>query len=323
MKAMILAAGLGTRLRPLTLEKAKPAVPLLGIPLILRIAERLLTLNVTGFRLNLHHLPHTIESIFAQAPGNRFPVSFSYEPEILGTAGGLKANEEFFSDDTFLMVNGDIVTDFPLEEAIAFHKDRGASATLILMEQEEPYRYHPVRIDRDHRLRGFKGAHPGGELRPEAYVFTGVHILEPDIFSYIKPSCFFEINDRAYPAAMNDGRTVLGYPVNGYWNDIGTPQRYLQAHSDLFAREFAPDRVIVGNHCDISDEARVGPSVAVGAGCSVEPGAIIRNSILWERVHVEQGAIIENSIVASDVTVRGECIDTILTVNGEAPIVFD
>ena len=165
MKAMILAAGLGTRLRPLTLERAKPAIPLLGKPLIIRLIEKLMQQGATDFRLNLHHLPHTIENLFQSPPWDSLPVSFSHEPRILGTAGGLKANEAFFDQGTFLMVNGDIVLEFSLEEAIAFHRDRKALATLVLYPQQEPYRHSPIRVDDEGHFRHFKGIWPGNTPR--------------------------------------------------------------------------------------------------------------------------------------------------------------
>ena len=171
MKAMILTAGLGTRLRPLTLERAKPAIPLLERPLVVHLITKLMKDDVADFRLNLHHLPHTIERIFQSTASGDLPVSFSYESQILGTAGGLKANESYFDGDTFLMVNGDIVIDFPLKEALAFHKENKPLATLILYPQSAPYSYFPMQIDEDGLLRNFKGACLGGKLRPETVRF--------------------------------------------------------------------------------------------------------------------------------------------------------
>jgi mannose-1-phosphate guanylyltransferase len=239
MKAMILAAGLGTRLRPLTLEIAKPAAPLLGKPLVARLIERLLREGVTDFRLNLHHIPDSVEAVFRKTPWDALPVSFSHEPEILGTAGGLKANESFFSAGTFVMANADIVMDFSLREAFEFHSERAALATMILYRQQPPFRYFPVRIDLEGHLRDFKGMCPGGDLRPETYVFTGVHILEPRIFEYIPRGRFCEINDEVYTAALARGEGIYGYPVTGYWNDLGDPTRYLAAHRDLLLREIS------------------------------------------------------------------------------------
>ncbi len=318
MKAMILTAGLGTRLRPLTLELAKPAIPLLGKPLVVRLVETLRGAGITAFRLNLHHLPHTIERIFASPPYDRLPVSFSYEPDILGTAGGLKANESFFERDVFVMANGDIIADFPLREALAFHRSRNPAATMILYPQSEPYRYTPIRIDTDFRIRGFKGRATGGDLQPETYVFTGIHILDPRIFAFIPKREFHEINDQVYPLFMDAGHEILGFPVAGYWNDLGDPVRYLEASRHALG--------ISGRSRYVSDRAelRTGAPACEGSviesGCVLEEGARVEHSILWERVTVKQHVHISHCIVAADMTVAQDCHGRIITRNGEKPI---
>ena len=321
MKAMILTAGLGTRLRPLTLERAKPAIPLLEKPLVVRLITKLLRDDVTTFRLNLHHLPNTIKTIFRSPQWADLAVSFSHESQILGTAGGLKANESYFNSDTFLMVNGDIVMDFPLKEALAFHKENKPLATLLLYPQSAPYRYSPIRIDEDGRLRNFKGACPGGELRPETYVFTGVHILEPDIFSLIPPGVPWEINDQVYPKALNAGEKVLGFPVEGYWSDLGNPSRYLGTQKELLMREGTTPSPRIAAGADVSSDSFIGPFVSIGEGCIIEAGAGIENSILWEDVRVKKNCFVRNCIIGSGVTINRNCSDTVITRNGEAPIV--
>lgn len=321
MKAMILSAGLGTRLRPLTLERAKPAIPLLEKPLVARLITKLLRDDITAFRLNLHHLPHTIETIFQSTEWGDLPVSFSYESQILGTAGGLKANESYFHRETFLMVNGDIVMDFPLKEALAFHKENKALATLILYPQSAPYRYSPIKIDEHGRLRNFKGACPGGKLRPETYVFTGVHILEPDIFSLIPPGVPWEINDQVYPQALNAGEKVLGFPVEGYWSDLGNPSRYLATQRELLMREGTTPSTSISAGAEVSPDSSIGPFVSIGDACVVEAGAGIENSILWKNVRVKKNCFVRNCIIGSDVTIDRDCSDSVITRNGEAPIV--
>jgi NDP-sugar pyrophosphorylase family protein len=320
MKTMILAAGLGTRLRPLTYERAKPAIPLLGEPLLIRLIRWLAAQGAGAFRINLHHLPHTIESLFSAAPWDTMPVSFSYEPEILGTAGGLKANESFFDDGTLVMVNGDIVADFSITEALRFHRERGALATLLLVRQDPPYQYVPVRIDRENRLRNFKGACPGGDLLPEAYIFTGVHILEPEIFRFIPPDQFYEINDQVYPAAMKSGLPVYGYPVEGYWNDLGQPWRYLDAQRALMERAGRHASAHVSSTSTIAAASRLGPFVSVGTSCQVDAASSLENSILWDRVRVKDQASLKSCIVGSDMTVSGTHEHRIITRYGEVPL---
>jgi NDP-sugar pyrophosphorylase family protein len=329
MKAMILAAGLGTRLRPLTLERAKPAIPILGKPLVIRLIERLAEEGVKAFRLNLHHLPDTIRSIFESGIREPFPsrnltASFSFEPEILGTAGGLKANESFFDDELFVMANGDIIVDFPLTEAIAFHRQRNALATLLLYPQSRPYRHLPVRIDEEGRLHNFKGAPAShGKVRPEAYVFTGVHLLSPEIFDFIPPACFSEINDEVYPAAIRSGKAVFGFPVEGYWNDLGNPVRYLEAQKDLLMRSSLSPPAWISNLAEIEETARVGPFVSIGAGCRLERSSLVENAVLWEDVTINSRGLVRDSILGAGVTVPGECCGQIITRSGEVPIVSE
>ncbi len=320
MKAMILAAGLGTRLRPLTLDRPKPAMPLLGKPLVARIVEQLMEQGVEQFRINLHHLPESVENIFASPPRDKLPVSFSHEPEILGTAGGLKANEAFFDNETLLMVNGKIVMEFSLEAALSFHRVRGAFATLILYPQNPPFAYSPIRIDGDGRLREFKGTWPGGRLREETFVFTGIHIVEPEIFRFIPPGVFYEINDKVYPQALKEGKGIFGFPVEGFWTDPSTPGRYLEAQKNLLAFQGNDPPWYVSPEADRAETARVGRFAGIEAGCVLEAHSSVENSILWENVHVKKGASVGNCVIGSDVTIYGDVENKVITRYGEAPL---
>lgn len=320
MKAMILAAGLGTRLRPLTLEIAKPAMPLLGKPLVARLIERLAREGATEFRVNLHHAPDTVRAVFRTPPWDALPVSFSYEPQILGTAGGLKANEAFLDDATFIMANADVVADFSLQEALAYHRGHSALATMILYRQEPPFRFFPMRIDQEGRVRNFKGTCPGGDLRPQTYVFTGIHILEPAIFQYIPDGRFCEINDEVYPKALANGEKILGFPVEGYWNDLGEPARYLGAQKDLFLQNSTGPRTCLSTDVTIADSATVGPFVSAGRGCVIEPGAVVENAILLENVTIRKGAVVRNCVIGPGVTLDGRFNARVITTAAETAI---
>lgn len=322
MKSMMLAAGLGTRLRPLTLERAKPAIPLLGKPILIRLIERLMECGATDFRINLHHLPATIERIFEKPDREDLPVSFSHEPQILGTAGGLKANESFFDQGTFLMVNGDIVFDFPLAEAIAFHREREALATLVLLPQRPPFTYVPVRIYQEGSLWNFKGAGTRGNPSPEDYLFTGVHILEPEIFDFIPSNVFHEINDQVYPEAIRSGKRVCGFPVQGYWNDVGDPVRYLEAQRAMLTKSGIIGLSYISPEAKASSEAAVGPFVSVEAGCILEAGSYTSNAVLWEGVRLKQGSSVRNCIIGSDISVASEKVNRIITHSGERELAW-
>lgn len=327
MKSLILTAGLGTRLRPLTLERAKPTIPLLGKPLLFWLLENLLSQGVDGFRLNLHYLPHSVEQIFERVPGLNMPVSFAHEPEILGTAGPLKANEAFFDNDTFLMVNGDIVIDFSFREALAFHKNQGALATLLMFPQPSPPRYFPIRIDAEGNLLNFPHISRTGDALPHNYVFTGIHILEPEIFQFIPHGVPYEINEQVYPEAIKRGAKVLGFPVSGYWNDVGSPQRYLEAQRDLlnFETKLCVSGTKIPYTC-VSPEARIeesaafGPFSTAGEGCLVRSESIVENSILWEDVEVMEKAHVQNCIAGSGVILKNHVHNKIVTRFGELDI---
>lgn len=321
MKAMILAAGLGTRLRPLTLDRPKPAMPLLGKPLVVRIVEQLMEQGVDKFRINLHHLPEPVESIFATRDRNGLPVSFSHEPEILGTAGGLKANESFFDNETLLMVNGKIVMEFSLADALAFHRKRRAFATLILYRQSPPFKYSPIRIDEEGRLREFKGKWEGGKPRDETFVFTGIHIIEPEIFGFIPPGVFYEINDKVYPRAMKEGKRIFGFPVEGFWTDPSTPGRYLDAQRGLLSFRGSDPPSYVSPAAHVAETARIGPLVGVESGCVLDANTSIENAMLWENVRLKRGSSLRNCIIGSGITIDGKVEDKVITRYGEAPLV--
>lgn len=321
MKAMILAAGLGTRLRPLTLECAKPAVTVCGKPLILRTVERLNQQGISSFRLNLSWLPSTVRSVFEQPDSSGFDVTFSHEPIILGTAGGLKTNQDFLESDTFLMVNGDILFDFRLDEAINFHRRTNALATLILMRQTPPFQYTPVRMDKYSKITSF--AHNGASREPtaEIYVFTGIHILEPGIFQYIESGVFFEIISQAYKSALGNREKILGFPVEGYWNDLGNPARYLEAVKDALSGRLGslPIEAWISPKASVHVSAQLS-NVTLDSGSIVESGCIIENSIIWENSIIRKGSVVKNCIVGKGTEIRGNHFDEVITVNGSGPV---
>jgi NDP-sugar pyrophosphorylase family protein len=234
MKAMILAAGLGTRLRPLTNTIPKPLLPVAGTPLI---AWNLLLLRQHGFHevvINLHHLGPMIER--ALGTGSKFGlrIIYSQEPVILGTGGGIKQAEPHFSGDPVLVLNGDTLFELDLTALCAFHRERKAAATLVLREDPEAARWGLVEVaagNRIVRITG-RGLSDPGPTQPR--MFAGVHILNPRLLRDVKPGVESSIID-PYVAAIARGEPVLGYDLHGYWSDVGTPERYSRAEQDARA----------------------------------------------------------------------------------------
>ncbi|MBP2689464.1 MAG: Nucleoside-diphosphate-sugar pyrophosphorylase family protein [Deltaproteobacteria bacterium] len=295
MKAMLLAAGLGTRLRPLSLEIPKPVIPVLGEPLCGHAMAFLHAHGADSFLLNLHHGPETVRGKVTAWAAGRFPVEFAYEPEILGTGGGIGNAREYLRGGTFLTANSDAVVRFPLANALASHRATGALATLVLLPDRSK-RYTPVRVRDDGRIAGFGGAAPAGAS--EGF-YTGYLIAEPELLDRIprgRPSCI--VRDTFVPLIAT-GAPIFAFMTEGTFLDFGTPADYLRGTLALLAERevgkephsFAHPRASIGKG------ATVGPDAVVEEGAAVGAGAAVRRAILWPGAVVPPGALVENGIL--------------------------
>lgn len=234
MKAMILAAGLGTRLRPLTNTVPKPLLPVGGAPLIV---WNLLLLKRHGFRqvvINLHHLGPMIEQ--ALGGGSKFGVQilYSHEPVILGTGGGIKQAEPHFSGEPVLILNGDTLVELDLEALRDFHRTRNAAATLVLREDSDAARWGLVEVGEEGKILRITGKGLLDSVPATPRMFAGVHILHPRLLRQVPKGAASSIID-VYVGAIERGEPVFGYDMQGYWSDIGTAERYAQAERDVRA----------------------------------------------------------------------------------------
>lgn len=231
MKAMILAAGLGTRLRPLTNTIPKPLLPVAGTPLIV---WNLLLLRRHGFRevvINLHHLGPMIEQAVGNGSKYGLRIWYSQEPVILGTGGGIKQAEPFFSGEPALILNGDTLVEIDLEALSSFHRQHQAAATLVLRSDPDAARWGLVEVDDAHRIVRITGRglpEPTGTL---PRMFAGVHILQPRLLRDVPKGKESSIID-AYVGAIQRGEPVVGFDHGGYWSDVGTPERYAEVERD-------------------------------------------------------------------------------------------
>ncbi len=226
MKAMILAAGFGTRLLPLTEKIPKALLPVCGRPLISYTLAFLKKWGIKEIIINLHHHPQSIEKEIGD--GSRFGlrIYYSHEPEILGTGGGIKKAESFLANETFLVINSDILVDFDLSRVMDFHRKNKALATMVLRQEEEINSYGAIEIDRDGRVRQFLNKIPAGSrLELKRLIFTGIHLFEPEVFQYIPANIFCSIND-TYIELIRKSKMIYGYLMEGYWVDLGTKERY-------------------------------------------------------------------------------------------------
>lgn len=237
MKAMILAAGLGTRLRPLTNDIPKPLLPVGGQALICHHLQRLKKSGITDVFINVHYLGDKI--IEALGKGDRFgmKITYSKEPDLLGTGGGIKKIQSALGAGPFLVLNADILVSLDLKKLVSFHQEKGGFATLVLREDAKVDTYGVIAVDGQDQVRDILGkvrriAERKEECEIRRLMFTGIHVMETEVLDYIPPGQFYSIID-AYIEMLRLDKKIAGYLMDGYWNDIGVPDRYEKANRDF------------------------------------------------------------------------------------------
>ncbi len=235
MKAMILAAGLGTRLRPLTDNLPKPLLPLEGRPLIEHTLLLLRTYGVMDVVINLHYQGEKIMQALGDGSRWGMKILYSEEPRILGTAGGIKKVEALLSEEPFLVINSDILVEIHLDRVIEFHQREKAAATMVLREDPEVDSWGAVGIDSHHRIRQLLGKPDWTGEKLSKRMFAGIHVMDPRVLTYIPGQGFSSIID-VYIEMIQKGERIVGQTLKDYWMDIGTPERYRQAQEDLKRR---------------------------------------------------------------------------------------
>ncbi len=316
MKAMILAAGLGERLRPLTNELPKPLVPVANRPIIEYNLRLLKKYGIQEVAVNLHHLGDKIQDHLGD--GRRFglQITYSREPRLLGTGGGIRRLQAFFGHEAFIVINADILIDIDLMDLVVFHRAQGALATMALRPNEDVVRYGTIHTDDGGRIREFLGKLRAKTDTLHPWMFTGVHVMEPGVFERMPDQESFCINRDVYAQWVRAGHPCYGYLHRGYWRDLGTPTDYLQANLDLLETDlaFAPPEDPEGTFeqspqasltapCKfgagsvVAGDAVVGPGVVLGAGSHVSAGARVARSVLWPDARIEAGEVVEQMIV--------------------------
>ena len=303
MKAMILAAGLGTRLRPLTLKRPKALIPVANRPLIDRTVEYLKFHGVREIVVNAHHHHNQISKHLDQGRPFGIRIEVRVEPEILGTGGGIKNTTDFWDTDPFIVVNGDVLTNIDLIKAYKRHLRKRNPATLVLHDCRP---FNKIQIDSHSRIVDIP--FENYPKSPGRLAFTGIHVIEPELLSHIPGGAFSNIID-CYRELIRKGTPIGAYVVKGhYWRDIGTVSNYIHASKEALRK----DSFLIGRGCKIHDTARLKDWAIIGDGTCLEQGAEIRGSILWEDVKVKKGTKVVNSIVTSSGQVGLDLIDRIL-----------
>jgi NDP-sugar pyrophosphorylase family protein len=299
MKAMVLAAGLGRRMRPLTLLRAKPVLPVLGRPLLHWTMERLARAGVREVVVNLHHLAGTVTAALGSGRRWGLRIRYSEEPVILGTGGGPRAARGLLGDEPLLLVNGDVLFDFDLHRLLAAHRDSGAGATLALRDNPDPGAYSPVVCDRAGRILSIAGRPAPAAGRPA--MFASVHVVDPALLDRLPAGPSDSVRDLYIPL-LAEGKLLRGVRTGGAWYDLGRPSLYRDAQLRLLPGR-GRDRVLVDAGARVAATARARRSV-VGKGARVAASARVERSVLWDGARVEPGGRVVGSIVVTGAVVR-------------------
>jgi NDP-sugar pyrophosphorylase family protein len=314
---MILAAGEGTRLRPLTLFRPKPLVPVVNRPLLGILIEQLKKAGATQIIVNTHYLAHQIRDFLNGGAPFGIPITLRHEERILGTGGGIKNTEDFWEDEPFIVLNGDILHTVDLRKAYDTHLKEGNLVSLVLHRFP---RYNHVHIDEDRNIVAIREKKPKSfSGKTHQVAFTGIHILSPEVLRDTPPGKPLSILD-IYLERIAKGEHVRGIIVeNHYWNDLGTPEDYVRAHQDVLK-----GRLNVSDHelTDISGQVVDGSTVlgektqlkglvCIGKGTRIGGECSITDSILWQNVQVGDGVTVERCVLGDDVRVSHSLTDVI------------
>jgi mannose-1-phosphate guanylyltransferase len=334
VKAMVLAAGKGTRLFPLTDEIPKPMAPVVDTPIIEHIFNLLASHGIQEVHVNVHYLADTLlEAYGEESQANGMQVHLSREDELRGTAGGVKRLQDMFGD-TFVVVSGDALTDVDIGELVSFHKQKGALATIALHRVYDTSEFGVVEVDEEGNILGFQEK-PDPKEAISTLANTGIYVLEPQALDYIPEDTFFDFARDVFPRFLEEGERFVGYQGDFYWSDIGTLEAYRQAQYDVLSgrvRVRIPGEkrgeslwvgedaqihrsatieghVLVGRDAVVGRGVTLSGDVTVGSDCWIRPGATIKRSILLPGAIVGDGAYLEDCIVGHGYDIRpGETI---------------
>jgi len=318
---MLLGAGLGTRLRPITYELPKPVVPVLGEPVmghILRLLEH------HGFErviANLHYFPDMIRNRFGDGSDYRVELSYSFEQELLGTAGGVRNARDFFGDEAFLVISGDALTDIDLGALCARHRETGGIGTLALKRVEDPSQLGVVIVGEDGRIQGFQEKPDPAEALSNLGN-CGIYVFEPEIFDHFPAQDFVDWAQDVFPVLLEQDIPFHGHEIEEYWNDIGSLDELRRGNFDalngvvkvelagaeleqglrigetsvLGGQVLMEPPIYVGEDCEIAADVRLTGPVVIGDGCTIGSGATLREVVIWPRSEVPERAMLIGAI---------------------------
>lgn len=311
----MLAGGKGTRLRPLTLHTPKPIVPIFARPFLHYQLDLLKSVpEIDEVVLSLNYQPRRIEEIFGDGGETGLGIRYVVEPSPLGTGGAVRYAGEALRESV-VVFNGDVLTQIDLAAVIRLHRERQAKATIVLTPADNPGAYGLVETDGDANVRRFLEKPSPDQITCNT-INAGIYVLEPDTFDRIPKNTPWSIERSFFPSLIERGETFVAYVYDGYWIDIGTPEKYAQVHHDIMDGRYqaAPFRGAAGQAW-VSPEARVEEGAVLEGPCFVDEGTIVKAgarvgpySVVGRQCHIEEHATVERSIVWANTRISQEAV---------------
>jgi mannose-1-phosphate guanylyltransferase/phosphomannomutase len=328
VKAVVMAGGEGTRLRPLTSNQPKPMVPIVGKPCMEHILELLRKHGFSDVVVTVAFLPQAIRSYFGDGENLGLNIEYSVEESPLGTAGSVRLASGRL-DETFLVISGDALCDFDLGQVIEFHKEKRAAVTIGLKSVENPLEFGIVVTDEDGRVERFLEKPSWGQVFSDT-INTGIYVLEPEVLRHIPRDRPFDFSKELFPLLLEMGRPIYGHVCDGYWQDIGNLDQYRQANFDALDEKVALDvsglkirgdvwvgegveiddvegvegPAFIGNYCTISPESSVGPYSVLGPGTTLRERGRVSRSVIDASCYIGRSALVEGAILGRNCDVR-------------------
>jgi mannose-1-phosphate guanylyltransferase/phosphomannomutase len=345
MKAVVMAGGEGSRLRPLTVSRPKPMVPIVGRPVMEHILNLLKQHNIRDVVVTVQYMASAIEDYFGDGGQLGMRIHYSREEVPLGTAGSVKNAEDVLTEP-FLVISGDALTDFNLSDIIRFHRDRKAVATLTLAHVSNPLEYGVIITDEQGHITDFLEKPSWGEVFSDT-INTGIYVLDPKIFSYFPRDKVYDFSQDLFPKLLANGEPIYGYVAEGYWCDIGNLATYMQANADMLQGqvkmplpgsdiggrvwaeegvEIAPDAqifgpVFLGRDSKIRGGVIIhGPSV-VGPYTIVDARAQIDRSVVWNNCYIGERAELRGALVGTSTSIKSRAVMFEGTVIGDHSVI--
>ena len=321
MKAVVMAGGEGSRLRPLTLQRPKPMVPVVNKPVMEHVLDLLKKHGITDVVVTVQYLASVIQSHFGDGSSFGMNITYAVEETPLGTAGSVK-NAEQHLQEPFLVISGDAMTDFDLEAILDFHAQKKAKATLTLYRVPNPLEYGVIIIDDEGHIRQFLEKPSWGEVFSDT-VNTGIYVLEPDVFRYIEPGKATDFSQDVFPAMLRNGDALYGYVASGYWCDVGNIAEYMRANADVLSGRVSvpPIGKHIGGDIWVDGDVEIAPDatlygpIFLGQGCKIKGGVMVHGpsvvreyALVDSHSHVDRSIIWRNSYVGERAEIRGAIV---------------